>query len=137
MSNEIAVLLAPVVGFEGLYSASNNGMVWAHPKKSRLTGRWLKERTDNCGYRYVCLFKDGIRKYPKVHRVVLMAFSGGDAPPLQVNHINGNKQDNRILNLEWITASANRKHAWATGLQVASLAAREASRRNITAWNAR
>lgn len=134
MSN---ALMAPVIGFEGLYSASADGRVWAHPKQSRLAGRWLKPSTDACGYQYVCLFKAGVRKYPKVHRVVLMAFSGGDAPPLQVNHINGIKNDNRLENLEWVTASANRRHAWATGLQTVSAAARAASRTNITNWNKR
>lgn len=137
-----AVALAPhdfaaVPGYEGLYSASRCGRVWAHPKQSRKDGRWLKERTDKGGYRYVCLFKDGERKYPKVHRCVLMAFSGGDAPPLQVNHINGIKSDNRLANLDWVTASANRKHAWATGLQTVSEAARSASVRNINKWNRR
>lgn len=130
-------LTAPVVGFEGLYAASADGRVWAYPKRSRLEGRWLKTQRDACGYEYVCLFKDGTRKYPKVHRVVLMAFSGGDAPPLQVNHLNGVKTDNRLVNLEWVTASENRRHAWASGLHTVSAAASDASRRNITNWNKR
>jgi len=130
-------LVAPVPGYVGLYSASAGGRIWAHPRKSRSAGRWLKEQTDSGGYRYVCLFRDNARKYPKVHRAVLEAFSGGSVPPLQVNHINGDKSDNRLCNLEWVTASQNRKHAWATGLQKVSPAARRASSQNITNWNKR
>lgn len=129
------VLVAPVVGYEGRYSASADGRVWAFPNASRSVGRWMKPRVDKCGYPYVTLFKDGVRKYPKVHRAVLMAFSGGDAPPLQVNHKNGNKQDNRLENLEWVTASENRKHAFRTGLSSVTPAMRQASRQNITNWN--
>ena len=51
-----------------------------------------------------------------VHRLVAMAFVNGYAEGLTVNHINGNKLDNRPENLEWITRSDNTKHEWETGL---------------------
>lgn len=148
MSNELAiyklsdmqthidgVLVAPIPFYEGMYYASEDGRIWACPKKSRKCGRWMKPRTDNCGYTYVTLFKNGVRKYPKVHRAVLIAFSGGDVPPLQVNHKNGIKHDNRLENLEWLTASENRKHAFSIGLHVISEKSRNASRENITKYN--
>lgn len=129
--------MAPVVGYEGLYSASEDGRIWAHPRKSRKEGRWLLQQTSRTGYKVVCLHRDGKNKHPTVHRLVLIAFSGGDAPPLQVNHINGIKSDNRLTNLEWVTASQNRKHAYAIGLQVVSERQRLASKANITKWNQR
>lgn len=131
------VLVAPVPMYEGRYAASIDGRIWAYPNASRKTGRWMRPRVDNNGYAYVTLFKDGVRKYPKVHRLVLTAFSGGDAPPLQVNHINGCKADNSLENLEWVTASRNRKHAFEIGLQKVSDKQREASRQNIEKWNNR
>jgi hypothetical protein len=144
MTNEVScithiddVLVAHVPGYIGRYSAGSDGRVYAHPNKSRSRGRWMKPRTDNNGYTYVTLFKDGIRKYPKVHRVVLESFSGGRVDPLQVNHKNGVKGDNRLSNLEWVTASENRKHAFRTGLQVISDAQRKASAANITEWHRR
>lgn len=64
------------------------------------------------GYFDVALYKNGKPYYLRIHRLVLHAFVG--RPPTgkpQTNHINGNKQDNRLENLEWVSASENRLHA--------------------------
>ena len=75
---------------------------------------------DNDGYLKVTLMKfdNGKKSYRKtVHRLVAEAFMGGKHDTLQVNHINGIKDDNRVTNLEWVTGSENVKHAYDTGLR--------------------
>ncbi len=52
----------------------------------------------------------------KVHRAVAMAFLGPAAPRMQVNHNNGNKQDNRLANLAYVTCAENIRHCWDIGL---------------------
>ena len=129
MSNE----LVPVIGYEGLYSVTQNGDVWAHPKKSRSKGRWLKKTINNCGYLYVCLY-DGLSKNKYVHRIVAEAWLPNNGKP-HINHKNGLKTDNRLNNLEWVTPSENKKHAFNTGLTSIKISQRLASSRNITINN--
>jgi len=62
--------------------------------------------------------EDGKKKTYRAHRLVLMAFNPiENMDKLEVNHINGNKRDNRLENLEWCTSSENQKHAFKTSLQ--------------------
>jgi HNH endonuclease len=126
--------LYAVPGYEGLYSVVEEGQVYAWPKKSRSVGRWLKQTEDRGGYLYVCLFKDGKRKNFKVHRLVMESIY----PRMEkkhVNHVDGNKKNNRLSNLEWCTPSENKIHAFKTGLTKMQPSQIEASRRNITAYN--
>ena len=60
---------------------------------------------------------DGTKRTFRVHRLVMMAFNPVDnMEELQVNHIDGNKKNNKLENLEWCTASQNQRHAFRTGL---------------------
>ena len=72
---------------------------------------------DSCGYLYVGLCKNG-KRYPKsIHRLVLEAFKlNEDLNKTECNHVDGNKENNYIENLEWCTHSENMKHAIETGL---------------------
>jgi hypothetical protein len=79
--------------------------------------RILKPATDQCGYQRVALSLDKLRTF-KVHRLVAQRFVDGDST-LEVNHINGNKQDNRACNLQWVTRAQNQQHAYDNGLQKA------------------
>lgn len=77
-----------------------------------------KPAISNCGYEMLYLGCD-IRKRCLVHRLVLEAFNPVDhMQDLQVNHIDGNKQNNVLSNLEWATREDNMQHAIKSGLWV-------------------
>ena len=60
---------------------------------------------------------DGTKKTFRLHRLVMLAFNPiKDSENFEVNHIDGNKMNNRLDNLEWCTASENQRHAFRTGL---------------------
>ena len=71
---------------------------------------------DSDGYLQVKLCKNGIVKLKRVHRLVADAFIDNPLNKEQVNHIDGNKRNNAITNLEWATSKENMQHAFKTGL---------------------
>ena len=93
------------------YMASSEGDIISLKTKKKLTGG-LKPT----GYREVILFKDGTQKSLLVHRIIAQIFCEKKEGATEVNHINGNKDDNRACNLEWVTHEDNLKHAYETGL---------------------
>ena len=112
--------LTPVAGYEGRYSITPTGEVWSHPYTrsdgQRRKGIWLRPAVSIYGYKQVVLTKpDKSRHTLSIHRLVATAYLGeGDG--LQVNHKNGDKLDNSVENLEWVTQLENMKHAFSTGL---------------------
>ena len=76
-------------------------------------GKILKGCIDRCGYKEVCLSLGGKQKSVLVHRLILKTFKPcNNMENLDVNHINGDKTDNRLINLEWCTRSENIKHSY-------------------------
>lgn len=90
----------------GLYQVSNFGRV-RNNKNNIKTSNLYKN-----GYLYVDLYKYNKRKRKLIHRLVAEAFIPNFNNCPQINHIDGNKQNNRIDNLEWCTCSYNLKEAY-------------------------
>jgi hypothetical protein len=108
----------PIVGYEDHYSVSDAGRVmrsrqWKSPRADRpaLQNRILKDAPMTSGYRFVGLSKDNKVKAHSVHQLVMSAFVGPRPDGMEVNHKNGIKADNRLENLEYVTRSANIRHA--------------------------
>ena len=94
------------------YQASSEGMV-----VNKNTGKILQAAPDGSGYMTVCLCKHGSQYPRRVHRLVAEAFLEQPSDKeWQVNHINGNKRDNRLENLEYVSPGDNMRHAYANGL---------------------
>ena len=89
------------------YEVSNLGNV-----RNKRTGT-VRKQTDRKGYRKIRINGRDV----SIHRLVADSFFDGDHSDLQVNHIDGNKANNHISNLEWVTPSENVKHAYNNGLK--------------------
>ena len=93
---------------------SNKGNVVSYKRGG--AGYPLKVIYNNCGYQMVGA-GDGHRPMRLVHRLVAETWIDNPNHYEQVNHINGNKDDNSVENLEWVTRSENMRHAYRTGLK--------------------
>jgi hypothetical protein len=80
-------------------------------------GRVIKQQSCKAGYLRVELWSDGVGKKYLVHRLLAKAFVPNPLGKPQVNHIDGNKANNALVNLEWVTQSENQFHAYQAGLQ--------------------
>ena len=95
-----------VKGYEGLYRVSNFGRIW-----SCRFGREISPAKSTDGYYQIRFYVNKSKKLFSVHRLVAMHFIPNPENKAQVNHKDGNVENNRVDNLEWATQSENLRHA--------------------------
>lgn len=105
------------------YEVSSTGEVRSIERivmNSDRTTRIVKSKTKDfmirSGYAYVQLYQNNERTVVAVHRLVAETFIANPDNKPMVNHIDGNKLNNNVCNLEWVTCAENHQHAWANGL---------------------
>ena len=96
------------------YVVSDEGNVYRVTKDGRF--KELKHSIDRDGYHHVTIYLNGKPYFSLVSRLVAIAFIPNPLGKPEVNHKNGNKDDNDVSNLEWVTTSENIHHAWETNL---------------------
>lgn len=113
-----STIWAPVAGFEEAYEVSACGMVRSldriveteRRKAQRLNGRNLKPGVASTGYFSVALCKDGVRRSYNVHELVAAAFIGKRPARFDIDHINGDRKDNRVENLRYVPHRVNARN---------------------------
>lgn len=111
------VNVKPVVGFEGIYEVSDCGSLFRVARgQGCVQWKRLKPCANSQGYFNVSLCKNGKAKSYKVHAIVAAAFIPNINGYREINHIDGNKFNNHVNNLEWCDSSHNNAHAHRTGL---------------------
>lgn len=115
-----------IQGFEGLYSVTEDGKVWAHEKQTRTPnggfrkdgGRWLtlSRVTKRTAHLRVYLHANGKTIGMLVHRLVAMAYIPNPQNLPHINHIDCDPTNNSVTNLEWCNPVMNGKHAFSNGL---------------------
>lgn len=108
----------PIPNYEGLYEVSDIGQVrsltYLRSTGHIRNGRVLNGCPDKEGYLQVALSKSGKPQTRKIHRLVMLVFVGESTLP--VNHKDGDKKNNTLNNLEYVTPQENTIHAISTGL---------------------
>ena len=101
-----------IEGFDGKILVSNRGRI----KSNLRNGTILKSQADKKGYQRVRVTVERVKRTLKIHREVAKAFLPNPNNLPQVNHIDGNKNNNSVDNLEWVTNRDNALHALSNGL---------------------
>ena len=103
-------MLNPIKNFEGLYFFSDKGEIF------NAKGKQLRGFINNIGYQCIDLWKDRKRTKHLYHRLIAESAVPNPLNKPEVNHIDANKLNNAISNLEWVTSAENKAHAKKLGL---------------------
>ena len=105
-------IIKDIKGFEGRYTISNLGIV-----RSKLTNLVMKQNITKFGYARINLRKAKSREYKSyfVHRLVASHFLDNKNNLPEVNHIDCNRLNNRVSNLEWVSKEDNIRHSFIYG----------------------
>lgn len=128
MNNVVKEEWKDIEGYEGYYQVSNHGRVKSlsrkrttGPKPGILKERILKGSINSDGYKNVKLYKNGIKKTFKIHQLVVESFIQKNNKDECINHIDGDKTNNYINNLERCTIQENVIHAFENNLNPTKL----------------
>lgn len=91
------------------YFIEDSGILYSN-KRSKMIA--MKPATDSWGYLYTYIMLDGKPKFVQLHRLVATAFCEREEEHMQINHLDGDKQNNRANNLQWCTAAENARHKY-------------------------
>lgn len=107
-----------IQSYKGEYQISNLGRVKSLNYKGNVGKEKIKiAEVNHIGYFRIALSHHGKNKHFMVHRLVADSFISNPFHKLQVNHIDGDKQNNNVINLEWVTQSENMLHSYRIGLR--------------------
>ncbi len=117
-------MIKEIKDFESCYKITTKGEVWSIKRKMFL-------KPSRGSYYTITLYdKDKIRS-TSIHRLVAESFILNPKKKPYVNHIDGNKYNNNVENLEWVTASENDIHAVKMGLKKSSIKQKEWARKHV------
>jgi hypothetical protein len=103
--------------YVGLYQISNTGKIKSFPRHGASNvEKILKQSKDSSGYPIICLTKDSKRCTRAIHRILAEVFITNPENKEEVNHIDGDKCNCILENLEWVTKKENMAHAVINGL---------------------
>lgn len=114
---------------------SNLGRVKSLPRNGTIKKERILKPSSYTGYALVTMRKNGKAHYEKVHRIVAKVFIPNPENKREVNHIDGDKLNNLVENLEWVTSSENQLHSFYTlGQQIVAIEQRTLDGRLIRTW---
>lgn len=133
-----------IKGYENMYKLSNIGAIVRVPYAMTTVNGFIKEykggilnhSINSSGYKKVILIKDGVRTNFYVHRLLAEHFIDNTENKPEVNHKDGNRLNNNLSNLEWVTSSENSLHAVKIGQKIVSSYNRFQVTNNLRKFNA-
>lgn len=116
MFTQIAEQWQGIPGFPN-YSVSTMGRIRSRQRPCSKGGLLKPYLHPSTGYLHLHLYRDGVSHTQSVHFLVALTFLGPRPFRMDINHKDGNKQNNRLSNLEYVTSRENQRHAFQLGLK--------------------